>query len=117
MMNEIYQRGPIACEMGVPAEFMNYTGGIFVDKTGYSSFNDHDVSVVGWGEENGTKYWLARNSWGSYWGIKGLFKIIRGAPGNLGIELDCSWAEPADTWTTDERNNTWTLPNEYDAEN
>ena len=46
---------------------MNYTGGIFIDKTGAKEI-DHEISVVGWGVENGVKYWIGRNSWGTYWG-------------------------------------------------
>lgn len=104
MMNEIYQRGPIACAMAVPDELVNYTGGVYVDTTGNLEL-DHDISVVGWGVEDGTKYWLIRNSWGSYWGENGMLKLIRGI-NNLNIEGYCSWAEPKDTWTTDERNTT-----------
>jgi hypothetical protein len=33
-----------------------------------------------------TKFWWGRNSWGTYWGEKGLFRIIRGI-NNLRIEL------------------------------
>ncbi len=53
-MNEIYQRGPISCLMSTTLDFeLNYTGGIYIDKTGRKAF-DHVVSIVGWGEENGT---------------------------------------------------------------
>ena len=83
---------------------MNYTGGIFKDETGRKEL-DHDISVVGWGVENDTKYWWVRNSWGSYWGEGGVFRLIRGED-NLGIESTCSWANPRDTWTNDERNTT-----------
>jgi cathepsin X len=104
MMNEIYQRGPITCAIAVTNELVNYTGGIFVDKSGRKDL-DHDISVTGWGEENGTKYWIVRNSWGSYWGEGGNFRLIRGVD-NLGIESTCSWATPTDTWTNDVRNET-----------
>jgi cathepsin X len=66
MMNEIMQRGPISCGCAVTEELENYTSGVFNDTTGKLDF-DHVVSVVGWGQENGTKYWLVRNSWGSHW--------------------------------------------------
>lgn len=59
--------------MAITNEWRNYTGGIFYDTTGTMTPN-HFVSVIGWGvTENGTKYWVARNSGGTYWGEKGLF--------------------------------------------
>ena len=103
MMNEIYQRGPISCMMALTEQLrFNYTGGIFVDQTGRTN-DDHVVSVTGWGEDNGKKYWIIRNSWGSHWGENGTLRLIKGI-NNLGIELDCAWAVPKDTWTKDTRN-------------
>jgi cathepsin X len=79
---------------------MNYTSGVFDDKTGDLT-TTHAISIVGWGEENGTPYWLVRNSWGTYWGINGFFKVIRGV-NNIAIESKCSWGTPKDTWTNKE---------------
>ena len=104
MMNEILQRGPITCAIAVTQQLVNYTGGIFNDTTGRVEL-DHDISVTGWGEEDGVKYWIVRNSWGSYWGEGGNFRLIRGT-NNLNIEGACSWAVPEDTWTKDVRNET-----------
>lgn len=97
MMNEIYQRGPIACAVADPDSLIDYKSGIYYDDTGKVS-EDHEISVVGWGEENGIKYWRVRNSWGSHWGEDGFFRVVRGI-NNIGIEQDCSWAVPKDTWT------------------
>lgn len=97
MMQEIYQRGPIACEIACPKSFLNYTGGIYEDESGDMNV-DHVVDVVGYGEENGKKYWLVKNSWGTWWGENGFVRIIRGI-NNIAVESNCSWAVPKDTWT------------------
>lgn len=97
MMSEIYKRGPIVCSIATPEEFIygyknDVNHGIYVDKNN-SSDVDHDVEVVGWGESHGTPYWIVRNSWGTYWGSMGFFKLKRG-DNNLKIEDgDCWYAE------------------------
>lgn len=97
MMQEIYQRGPIACGIAVPEDLDNYTGGIYEDTTGDMNIV-HSISVVGWGVNNGTKYWSVRNSWGSHWGEDGFFRVVRGT-NNIAIESNCTWATPIDTWS------------------
>ena len=77
MLQEIYQRGPIACDIAVPQALDDYTGGLYCDDT-HDHNTVHVVSVVGYGVEDGTKYWLVRNSWGTHWGENGFFKVCRG---------------------------------------
>jgi cathepsin X len=97
MMQEIFQRGPIACGIAVPESLEAYKGGIYEDDTGDMDIV-HDISVVGYGVENGVKFWTVRNSWGSHWGEDGFFRVVRGI-NNLNIESACSWATVKDTWT------------------
>eukprot|EP01047_Picozoa_sp_COSAG01_P033682 COSAG01_NODE_2489_length_7588_cov_3.099880_2_plen_106_part_00 len=90
MLAEIFARGPIAATIAVPAAFENYTGGIYHDTSGDVAL-DHSIEIAGWGVEGGVKYWIGRNSWGTYWGEKGWFRLIRGI-NNLGVEANCDWA-------------------------
>ena len=101
MIQEIYQRGPIACVVVIPPALESYTSGVLDDKT--SDVNIiQDISVVGYGVDNGVKYWTVRNSWGTHFGEDGFFRVVRGV-NNIAIETDCAWATPKDTWSTDKR--------------
>jgi len=92
MKAEIYARGPIACGVDATKAMDEYTGGIFSEDNPNPEIN-HEISLVGWGTENGTSYWIMRNSWGSYWGEKGFMRIVMGKDMDA-IEEDCDWGVP-----------------------
>jgi cathepsin X len=94
MVAEIGVRGPIACAVCVTPAFEAYTGGIFEDTTNCTTL-DHSISIAGYGhdEKTGKDYWIGRNSWGTYWGEDGWFRVVKGS-NNLGVEKDCAWMTP-----------------------
>ena len=96
---EILARGPVTCYMWAhSAGFDHYTGGVIVDPTKYNG-TTHAISIVGWGEEEtaaGTSipYWHIRNSFGTYWGEQGFFRVSREYPSislSLSLPLECSF--------------------------
>ncbi|CAL5979177.1 Cathepsin_B [Hexamita inflata] len=80
-------QGTLQTAFTVYTDFMYYIEGIYQHKSG-SVEGGHAVSIVGYGEENGLKYWLVRNSWGTTWGENGYFRIVRGQ-NECGIEDRC----------------------------
>lgn len=56
--------------------FQFYSGGVLTSSSCGTTL-DHGVLIVGYGEENGIKYWLVKNSWSSTWGDDGYVKIER----------------------------------------
>lgn len=74
--------------------FQSYSGGILTSSSCGTNL-DHGVLTVGYGEENGQKYWLVKNSWGTTWGDNGYVKIARSESktdaGICGIAMDPSF--------------------------
>lgn len=53
--------------------------------TAGGSQGDHAIRLLGWGQDDGIDYWLCANTWGTSWGMRGMFKIRRGS-NECGIE-------------------------------
>lgn len=57
-------------------------------------FLNHSIAIVGWGEENGVKFWICKNSYGPDWGEGGYFRVRRGQ-NDFGIESQPSTFDPS----------------------
>ncbi len=95
MMQELAKNGPFAAALQVPRELFYYKRGIFRSrKTGPKEAHwmkvNHATTVVGYGTDftsyaKPVKYWIIKNTWGTRWGDRGFFRIVRGS-NNCAIE-------------------------------
>lgn len=104
MIKEIRARGPVPGHIKPNDDFSFYKTGIFTTrnlnqfkhklKSSRATLLDknitweevtHGILIVGYGVENGIKYWKCKNSWGDDWGENGFFKILRGVD-EIGVE-------------------------------
>ena len=68
--------GPVSVGVNAAnAAFKLYKNGII--KKMCPTDIDHAVLAVGYGTDAGTDFWLVKNSWGSDWGDKGYFRVLR----------------------------------------
>ena len=86
--------GPVAIAVdGASIGFQMYFGGIVKHFCGTSL--DHGVLLAGYGTDNGTDFWLVKNSWGASWGEKGYIRILREmsktGPGLCGLQAQPSF--------------------------
>lgn len=84
IMEELVTRGPVEAAFTVYSDFLQYKKGVYKHTTG-GVLGGHAIKILGYGVENGEKFWLVANSWNPDWGDSGFFKILRGTD-ECGIE-------------------------------
>jgi cathepsin B len=79
IMREIFSHGPVVTVVQVFSDFLTYAHGIYTPSPAAVKVQGGQaVEVVGWGEDQGNKYWVVKNSWGTSWGEQGYGLISRG---------------------------------------
>ena len=74
--------GPVSVAIEADTRyFQSYTGGI-LDTSACGTTLDHGVLIVGYGTDNGQKYWNVKNSWSNTWGEQGYVRILRSDSNN-----------------------------------
>lgn len=76
LMNAIATVGPVAISVDA-SSWSAYESGVYNGCNQKTPEIDHAVVLMGYGEEDGKKYWLIRNSWSPNWGEIGYIKVAR----------------------------------------
>merc|ERR1711879_530962 len=86
LKDSLVQVGPLVA--GIDATDMQfYEGGILRPQYCSPESLNHAVLLVGYGAEDGSDFWRAKNSWGTRWGEDGFFRIERGTEA-CGVNVD-----------------------------
>jgi len=76
MRRLVFLHGAVLATVTASGPLSQYKSGIF-EGCEPGKKVDHAVTVVGYGREKGTDFWLIKNSWGTKWGEKGYFRLKR----------------------------------------
>lgn len=75
LLRAVYERGPVAVSVDA-SDWQMYEEGIF-DACNKDAVINHAVTLIGYGEEKGKKFWLIQNSWGDMYGEEGRIRLLR----------------------------------------
>ncbi|EPT25121.1 cathepsin B [Toxoplasma gondii ME49] len=91
---DMMTHGPVSGAFMVYEDFLSYKSGVYKHVSGLP-VGGHAIKIIGWGTENGEEYWHAVNSWNTYWGDGGQFKIAMGQCGIDGemVAGEAAWQE------------------------
>jgi hypothetical protein len=78
MKQALTESGPFEATMVVYEDFFDYVGGVY-EHTWGDPVGGHAVTIVGYNDVDG--YWIAKNSWDTWWGESGWFRIAYGECG------------------------------------
>lgn len=109
LLEAIATKGPLTISVDADT-WSQYSSGIF-DPELPPDANikiDHAVSLVGYGVDNGVKYWNVRNSWGPNWGENGHIRIKRAATDDSGVPPCWTDVKPCDGIACDKKKNATT---------
>ncbi|KAI4296984.1 hypothetical protein L6164_036897 [Bauhinia variegata] len=75
---------PVSVAVSINDDFKSYKRGIFTGQCGTNL--NHDVALIGYGtSDDGTNYWLIKNSWGEGWGESGYMRLPRDSDNPQGL--------------------------------
>jgi len=92
----IASHGPVSVAIDASHKSLSfYSNGVYYEKECNNDVAglDHAVLAVGYGELNGEKYWLVKNSWSTYWGNDG-YVLMSQKNNNCGVATAATYVVP-----------------------
>ena len=91
---EILKNGPVTSMMNLYNDYYYHKSGIYTHDPKYKSvLGFHSITIMGWGVDNGIKYWLIQDSYGKSKGDNGFIKIKIGDDCGAGATAYCDEME------------------------
>lgn len=85
----VAEKGVLAINIDACHEsFLVYKSGIYTEPQCHSEALCHSVGLIGYGTDDGTDYWLVRNSMSKDWGEEGYIRMIRNFNNQCGIATE-----------------------------
>nr|XP_011420676.2 cathepsin L1 [Crassostrea gigas] len=89
----VYRQPVVTAVDASHSSFQLYRSGVYYEPRCSSTRLDHALLVVGYGTLEGKDFWIAKNSWGINWGMKGYILMSRNKNNNCGIATSAMYPD------------------------